>query len=377
MNPYNRFTTVSNLMAASITIGAVLAFGMPAFDAVSQLSGGQTGPALMASTGASLALLVVGWLAMTEVIFPLVFRLSTVRKLVLGKYYIEGTWLQAERSQDEKRMSVIDIQPDGNRFIFSGYSLNEDLEIESNIMIEFSRFEWPFMVYKYRNSLSDGGDGRRDGVGEIQLEMNRSSARRYNGFLQYVKSDERLKIEGAKLTRSDEVNQLRRLDGRQSIFEKYWKLFFHRAMRPSNGMTYPLADEYRPAQLRQQPSPDQQFSPAMAEHQPDLGEMQPVAHAPSASVTPTRPHASYDAMRGKVSVKVQPVNARRSARPVGVDGTPIERRRSPQGQRQSQTQSVVPRRRASDWSDQATSQAERPIIRRPQNGAALNGTDSS
>ena len=374
MNPYNRFTTVSNLMAASITIGAVLAFGMPAFDAVSQLSGGQTGPALMASTGASLALLVVGWLAMTEVIFPLVFRLSSVRKLVLGKYYIEGTWLQAERSHDEKRMSVIDIQPDGNRFIFSGYSLNEDLEIESNIMIEFSRFEWPFMVYKYRNSLSDGGDGRRDGVGEIQLEMNRSSARRYNGFLQYVKSDERLKIEGAKLTRTEEVNQLRRLDGRQSIFEKYWKLFFHRAMRPSTGLTYPLAEVYRPAQTRQQPAPD------MTHHEPDLPDMDeahPAVHEPFASVTPTPTQAEYDAMRGRVSVTVQPVNARRSTRPVGVDGTPIERRRSTQGQRHSQTQSVVPRRRASDWSDQAASRAERPIIRRPQDGSALNGTDNS
>jgi|GEM_PF-1186448 len=371
MNPYNRFTTVSNLMAASITIGAVLVFGMPVFDAVSQLSGGQTGPALMASTGASLALLVVGWLAMTEVIFPLIFRLSAVRKLVLGKYYIEGTWLQAERSHDEKRMSVIDIQPDGNRFIFSGYSLNEDLEIESNIMIEFSRFEWPFMVYKYRNSLSDGGDGRRDGVGEIQLEMNRSSARRYNGFLQYVKSDERLKIEGAKLTRNEEVNQLRRLDGRQSVFEKYWKLFFHRAMRPSTGLIYPLAEAYRPAQTRRQPSPE------MAHHQPDLGETQPAAYAPSATVTPTPTQADYDAMRGRVSVKVQPVNARRSSRPVGVDGTPIERRRSTQGLRQSQTQSVVPRRRASDWNGQATARAERPIIRRPQDGSALNGTDNS
>lgn len=345
MNPYTRFTTVSNLMAATATIGAVLAFGMPAFEAISTFSGGQTGPSLMAATGASLALLVVGWLAMTEVIFPLIFRISTVRKMVLGKYYIEGTWLQAERGTDEKRMSVIDIQPDGKRFIFSGYSLNSDLEIQSNIMIEFSRFEWPFMVYKYRNSLSDGGDGRRDGVGEIQLEMNRASARRYNGFLQYVKSDERLKIEGAKLVSASEVNQLRELDGRQSIFEKYWKLFFHSSMRSVTEAARPDAEPIREtAPITQQAT---QSTPAQA-----FG-------------------ASFEAMSANLEVSKQSV---RSQRPVNADGTPIERRRQ-SVRRGSSDEQIVPRRRATDWNTAAQAE-ERPVIRIPRNGHSLNGTDA-
>ena len=314
MNPYTRFRTVSTLMAATVTVGAVLAFGMPAFEAISTYSGGTTGPGLMAATGASLALLVVGWLGMTEVLFPLVFRVSSVRKAVLGKYYIEGTWLQAERGTEERRMSVIDIQPDGDRFIFSGYSLNEDLEIESNIMIEFSRFEWPFMVYKYRNSLSDGGDGRRDGVGEIQLEMNRASARRYNGFLQYVKSNERLKIEGAKLVSTSEVNQLRSLGGRRHVFEKYWKLFFHRAMRPLGN---PLAQ-------------------------------MPVTATPPRSMQqePAGTHAD-NVLRSLENLNNAPARVERrntnGARPAGV------------------AKGVIPRRRATDWSRPEP----RPVIRIP------------
>lgn len=230
-------------MAAGVIIAAILAFGLPSFQYISDLANGQTGPTLMAAVGAGVALLVVGWIALTGTIFPMMFRISGLRQLILGKYYIEGTWLQAERGTRERRMSVIDIQPDGYGFIFSGYALNEDLEIEANTLIEFSRFEWPFMVYKYRNSLSDGADGKREGVGEIQLEMNKASARRYNGFLQYVRSHDRLKIEGAKLTSQAEVRSLRRLDGRQRVFEKYWKLFFHRAMRPSGVYTYPVQDE--------------------------------------------------------------------------------------------------------------------------------------
>jgi len=243
MNPYSRFTKVSNLMAAGAIVATILAFGLPGFERISNLANGDTGPTLMATIGAGVALLIVGWLGLTATVFPMLFRITGVRKLILGKYYIEGTWLQAERGTDERRMSVIDIQPDGYGFIFSGYALNEELEIEANTLIEFSRFEWPFMVYKYRNSLSDGSDGKREGVGEIQLEMNQASARRYNGFLQYVRSTDRLKIEGAKLTSQVEVRNLRRLDGRQRVFEKYWKLFFHRAMRPSSVYTYPVRDE--------------------------------------------------------------------------------------------------------------------------------------
>jgi len=366
MNPYTRFTTVSTLMAATVTIGAVLAFGIPAFEAISQYSGQQSGPGLMAATGASLALLVVGWLAMTEVIFPLVFRIAAVRKLVLGKYYIEGTWLQAERGVDEKRMSVIDIQPDGSRFIFSGYSLNEELEIQSNIMIEFSRFEWPFMVYKYRNSLSDGSDGRRDGVGEIQLEMNRASARRYNGFLQYVKSAERLKIEGAKLVNASEVNQLRRLEGRQQVFEKYWKLFFHRAMRPATGMIYANSSAHKPAAQSRPVHVPAQTASSDHGYSNDTYE-------------DDMPSASFEPASASVGAKLQPMHSGQTSAPTMANGRPVERRNSSTRQT-TRGDRVVPRRRASDWNMKTRAPSDEsanggPVIRVRYSGAERNGTE--
>lgn len=182
---------------------------------------------MWAALGGAITVLVVFWLAMTEAIFPVVFRFNLVRKMVLGKYYIEGTWLQAERGAESgNRLAVIDIQPSGRSFIFSGYALNKDLQVESNTLIELSRFDWPYMTFKYRNSLSDGADGQREGVGEIQFEMNRSSAKRYNGFAQFVKNPTRLNVEGAKLVKNSEVKRLRSLEGRHDVFSKYWGLFF-------------------------------------------------------------------------------------------------------------------------------------------------------
>ena len=232
MNPYSRFGLVSNTVSAAAILTLLAIVGPGVLGSLESVLGADAGAKAMA-IGGGVAVMVVFWLAMTEAIFPALFRFNSVRRLILGKYYFEGTWLQSEKGEGHQRLSVIDIQPDGKGFIFSGYSLNQDLEIESNTLIEFSKMEWPFMTYKHRNSLSDGADGKRDGVGELQFEMNRAASRRYNGFVQFVRSPERLRVEGAKLTNGREVKDLRTLQGRQKVFAKYWDLFFNASLRPT------------------------------------------------------------------------------------------------------------------------------------------------
>ncbi len=240
MNPYSRFRLVSSTASAAIIVAGLCAFGQPLLTAVAGAAGPGTG--LWIALGGAVTVLVVFWLALTEAIFPSLFRFNAVRRAILGKYYIEGTWLQAERgTAGGHRLAVIDIQPSGRTFIFSGYALNKDLEIESNTLIEFSKFEWPFMTYKYRNSLSDGADGQREGVGEIQFEMNRSAATRFNGYAQFVKTARRIKIEGAKLTKNSEVKRLRSLESRKVVLEKYWSLFFNTTLNTSTATVQPPA----------------------------------------------------------------------------------------------------------------------------------------
>lgn len=242
MNPYTRFGLVSNTVSAALILTGLAVFGSTIIEAASGVAAGG-GTAAIATLATIVTVLVVFWLAMTEAIFPTLFKFNAVRRLILGKYYFEGTWLQSEKGDAHERLSVIDIQPKGKSFIFSGYSLNEDLEIESNTLIEFSNLDWPFMTYKYRNSLSDGGDGKREGVGEIQFEMNKASARRYNGYVQYVKNEARVRIEGAKLTSNSEVKQLRTLQGRRTVFSKYWDLFFNSSIRKAERIVEVVREE--------------------------------------------------------------------------------------------------------------------------------------
>jgi hypothetical protein len=320
MNPYARFGLVSNTVSAAIVVGTLALAGPALFSAISAAA---STPALIwASLGAAVTVLVVFWLALTETIFPSLFRLNSVRRMVLGKYYIEGTWLQAEKGDGVARMAVIDIQPSGKSFIFSGYALNQDLEIESNALIEFSKFEWPFMTYKYRNTLSDGADGQREGVGEIQFEMNREAARRYNGYVQHVKNAVRLKIEGTKLRKGSEVRKLRSLEGREEVFGKYWDLFFNRGLRRASG---------------------------------------------------TAPAINNTVMTSTPATVAAPVTARSDRR------ARVDAQRAELGAELADTR-IIPRRRASDWrGDEEPSQTAASPLQTPASEpikTALNGTDS-
>lgn len=310
MNPYSRFGLVSNTVSAAAIL-TVLAFVGPQFlTSLETVLGAEAGGKATA-IGGGVAVMVVFWLAMTEAIFPALFRFNSVRRLILGKYYFEGTWLQSEKGDDHQRLSVIDIQPDGKGFIFSGYSLNKNLEIESNTLIEFSKMSWPFMTYKHRNSLSDGADGQRDGVGELQFEMNRAASRRYNGYVQFVRSPDRLRIEGAKLTNGREVRDLRTLQGRQKVFGKYWDLFFNAGM---NTVTAPVSEDKTEA-----PTPAAERNVVIE------------------TATPVAPVES-------VLERMEETAAR------------VERRKS--DSKPSGTDSVVPRRRATDWAKDADRKAD-------------------
>lgn len=241
MSPYSRFSIVSNTVSAGLIVSALALYGPAGFIALKSAATTPVDQGL--AIAATIVVLVVFWMAVTQAIFPILFRITAVRKLVLGKFYVEGTWLQAERADSSKRLAVIDIQPKGNSFIFAGYSLNEAFEVESNTLIELSGFEWPFMTYKFRNTLSDGSDGQREGVGEIHFEMNREAARRYNGFRQHVRSKERVKIEGTKLTSNKEIKRLRTLEGRRQIFSKYWGLFFNSRVQGNAAAAAPITSQ--------------------------------------------------------------------------------------------------------------------------------------
>ena len=96
MNPYSRFGLVSNTVSAALILTGLAVFGPTIIDAASSAAAGG-GAAAIGTLATMVTVMVVFWLAMTEAIFPALFRFNSVRRMILGKYYFEGTWLQSER----------------------------------------------------------------------------------------------------------------------------------------------------------------------------------------------------------------------------------------------------------------------------------------
>lgn len=277
MFQYQRFRIIANAISAAL-VGVGLVFMVNRFGGLTALANLSVFETIGAA-GVGLVVSVIVWIALSEAIIPYAFKSNLVRKVILGKYYVEGTWLQAERDGDSLRLAIIDIQPNGNGFMFSGYALDEDLNIQSNMRMEHATVEWPFLTYKYRNTLAETDDQRREGVGEIHFETNRHAPRRFTGFFAGVQGTGRVKIEGVRLVRSSEVNRLRTLEGRVEVIEKYWELFFNRKVNLRRAPVVQAANEVQ-ATKAAPVAPAPVAAQARAVTQPQSSTTEPTSPAP-------------------------------------------------------------------------------------------------
>jgi len=241
MNPYSRFRFISNMAAAALMAGSLCAV-WPVASALLVTETGGAALAYKVSVAGIAAALVLASLVITEWVFPALFQVAFLRKLVLGKHYIEGTWLQAERGPaGSERLTVLIIRPRRYGFGLSGYCLNQESEIESNRMVEYSKLDGPVLAYAYRSLMPDGAGNQARGMGELMFEQRRGAPKAFSGHGEPVGA-RRFQVEGVKLTKWSERRRLRKLEQRAEVVEKYWDLFF--------GTAHEAAGEAAPALRR-------------------------------------------------------------------------------------------------------------------------------
>lgn len=229
MTPYNRFERLSSGLSVTLLLALVGAGGPRVLSFSAQLPAREEAMVLIGAM-ASLALV---WICLRGLVFPVLFRIGPIRRLILGKHYIEGTWLAAERGGAMgPRLAVLNIRPARYGFTIAGHTLTPDFEVESNSRVEHFALDWPILSFKTRNALSDGTDGQSEGIGEIQFDENVAVPLRFTGSAELLRAGRRVRLEGAKLTRWRDVRGLRKLDTRRDVLTRYWKEFFEtREMR--------------------------------------------------------------------------------------------------------------------------------------------------
>ncbi|MDP3459727.1 MAG: hypothetical protein Q8S09_10680 [Hyphomonas sp.] len=226
MNPYSRFRLISNTATAALPAGLLCAVWPVASDMLATATGGLT-PVYWASVAGVAAGLVLASLVLTEWVFPSLFQLGFLRRIVLGRDYVEGTWLQAERGPSgSERLTVLHVRPSGYGFGLSGFCLNQESEIESNRMIEYAKLDGPVLSYAYRSLMPDGAGNQAKGSSELMFEQRRGAPKAYSGHGDAGGGARRFQIEGVKLTKGSERRRLLRIEQRSDVVETYWALFF-------------------------------------------------------------------------------------------------------------------------------------------------------
>ena len=226
MTPYSRFRLISNTAVTALVAGALCAVWPVASDMIAAAAGGLTS-AYWGGVAGSAVLVVLAAVLMSEAVFPALFQWSVLRKLVLGRSYAEGTWLQAERGPSgTERLTVLHIRPAGFSYDVSGYSLNQENEIESNRMALWSRLDGPVLNYAWRNLMPDGAGTQAQGVSELMFEQRRGAPKAYAGYGAPAGAARRFHIEGVKLTKWSERRRLKKLEQRGEVVARYWDLFF-------------------------------------------------------------------------------------------------------------------------------------------------------
>lgn len=269
MTPYGRFQIVTGAISGALVLGV---FG---WLASKQLNGPLDLNAGLSFAGLTAAAITI-WYTLNHHMMPLFFQHPIIRNQVLGHQNIEGTWLQAERSEEGMRIAILGIRPAKDGFTLSGYALDDNLEVVSNLALEYSKLEWPQMSFKFRNTMVDAENPAREGFGELQFELGNARPLRYNGFCKQSNAQSRYAIEGLRLTNADDLDQLQTLEGREELVDKYWELFFERDQRRAERKAERMAQRDRRRIARSRPKIDTTES-----QEPDYRDYGPAAQLKS------------------------------------------------------------------------------------------------
>lgn len=232
MNPYERFRTLPTFLASALSLATIVTFGPVVRQAITQFSAGNTLGLWAGLAGVCLVLLIV-WSVLAGSIFPAILRTGALRRIVLGRAYVEGSWIQAERGgPNGPRIAIVSLKPTRHGLQVSSTTLTRSGEMESGLQSEFQQFTRPKLDFKFRETVPEESGLQKEGFGEIQFDLTDGQPRRYSGCLQLAGAVKRIKTEGIKLTSWKERRKLRSLDGRRDVLAKYWSAYFEGPITP-------------------------------------------------------------------------------------------------------------------------------------------------
>lgn len=143
-------------------------------------------------------------------IFDSLFKsVQPIRRLFLGRMYVEGTWLSIVRKEGKIISTAI------THFSSADYSLrfqgvNYDRNgIAINIFrANFMKNDWPLYQFKHSAQSSEGTERRSEGYGEMQFTERIGPPKQYNGFFINFEEGVRYSVMGEKANNKELLKKL-------------------------------------------------------------------------------------------------------------------------------------------------------------------------
>ncbi|HSF29901.1 MAG TPA: hypothetical protein VLK82_05440 [Candidatus Tectomicrobia bacterium] len=137
-----------------------------------------------------------------------------VRRMLLGRQYIEGTWLDIMRADGKlKEIGVSWLRYDGSELRYTGEDYDLTLNHCSPYEAEMVQLKGQVLMYKYTARRSDNGSLGTQGYGELQFSPGRDGIpNKYSGSYFVLQGREKLSFEGFKLDEQKDSELLELLE---------------------------------------------------------------------------------------------------------------------------------------------------------------------
>jgi len=192
------------IISISLAISAVLAQ-----QAASWVEKQKTAPGWLP---AIVALLIIGGGSYALRLFLELFLDSSkrLRKFILGRQFIEGTWLDISKAEGQPIIIAVSrIEFAGSSVRFAGEDFSMDTRRRGHYLTDIAWLDWPRLKYKYTYQVSDACQISNQGYGEKLFIERDGLPREYVGFYFDLLEGKRVTYEGWRV---EDPALLRQLD---------------------------------------------------------------------------------------------------------------------------------------------------------------------
>lgn len=172
-------------------------------------------------------LITVGLVAgVVEYVIEFAFdSLRFVRPFLIGRMFIEGTWIEVIKYKSAMiGISEVFLGSSGYNVTFAGRSKRKSVSTHAEVQgaaaelafghfhAEMLQIKWPILRYKYTQNPADttARAAKQDGYGELLFfERNRGAPLRFHSFFIHLSTGTRYDVEAIKVT---DPSDLRKLD---------------------------------------------------------------------------------------------------------------------------------------------------------------------